>query len=54
MIITTTHSIERRKIIEYKGIVFGEVIYGVKGRGQGQGDGSTASLKKYQQNRPLV
>ena len=29
MIITTTQSIEGRKIVEYKGIVFGEVISGV-------------------------
>ncbi|MHB1392222.1 MAG: putative heavy metal-binding protein [Clostridia bacterium] len=29
MIITTTPSVEGRKIIEYKGIVFGEVISGV-------------------------
>ena len=29
MIITTTPSIEGKKIIEYKGIVFGEVISGV-------------------------
>lgn len=29
MIITTTNSVEGRKIIEYKGIVFGEVISGV-------------------------
>lgn len=29
MIVTTTPSIEGRKIIEYKGIVFGEVINGV-------------------------
>ena len=29
MIITTTPSVEGRKIIEYKGIVFGEVINGV-------------------------
>lgn len=29
MIVTTTPTIEGRKIIEYKGIVFGEVISGV-------------------------
>lgn len=29
MIVTTTQSIEGRKIVEYKGIVFGEVISGV-------------------------
>ncbi len=29
MIITTTPSVEGKKIIEYKGIVFGEVISGV-------------------------
>ncbi len=29
MIITTTQSIEGRRIVEYKGIVFGEVISGV-------------------------
>ncbi len=29
MILTTTPSIEGRKIVEYKGIVFGEVISGV-------------------------
>ncbi len=29
MIITTTPSIEGKKIVEYKGIVFGEVISGV-------------------------
>ena len=29
MIITTTPSVEGRKIVEYKGIVFGEVISGV-------------------------
>lgn len=29
MIITTTPSVEGRKIIEYKGIVFGEVVNGV-------------------------
>ena len=29
MIITTTHAIEGKKIVEYKGIVFGEVISGV-------------------------
>ena len=29
MIITTTPSVEGRKIIEYKGIVFGEVVSGV-------------------------
>lgn len=29
MIITTTPSVEDRKIVEYKGIVFGEVISGV-------------------------
>lgn len=29
MIITTTHTIEGRKIVEYKGIVFGEVVAGV-------------------------
>lgn len=29
MILTTTPSVEGRKIIEYKGIVFGEVITGV-------------------------
>lgn len=29
MIITTTPSVEGRKIVEYKGIVFGEVIAGV-------------------------
>lgn len=29
MIITTTPSIEGKKIIEYKGVVFGEVITGV-------------------------
>ena len=27
MIVTTTPSIEGKKIIEYKGIVFGEVIF---------------------------
>ena len=29
MILTTTHTIEGRTILEYKGIVFGEVISGV-------------------------
>ncbi|HEY8362530.1 MAG TPA: putative heavy metal-binding protein [Tissierellaceae bacterium] len=29
MITTTTHTIEGKKIVEYKGIVFGEVIAGV-------------------------
>ena len=29
MIITTTNSIEGKKIVEYKGIVFGEVVSGV-------------------------
>lgn len=29
MIITTTHSVEGQQIVEYKGIVFGEVIQGV-------------------------
>lgn len=29
MIVSTTHSLEGKKIIEYKGIVFGEVISGV-------------------------
>lgn len=29
MIVTTTNTIESKKIIEYKGIVFGEVISGV-------------------------
>lgn len=29
MIVTTTNGIEGRKIVEYKGIVFGEVISGV-------------------------
>ena len=29
MIITTTPAIEGKKIVEYKGIVFGEVISGV-------------------------
>ena len=29
MIITTTHQIEGKRIIQYKGIVFGEVISGV-------------------------
>ena len=29
MIVTTTPSIEGKKIVEYKGIVFGEVISGV-------------------------
>ena len=29
MILTTTQSIEGRPIVEYKGIVFGEVISGV-------------------------
>lgn len=29
MIITTTHEIADKKIVEYKGIVFGEVISGV-------------------------
>ena len=29
MIVTTTQSIEGRQIVEYKGIVFGEVISGV-------------------------
>lgn len=29
MIITTTNSIEGKKIIEYKGILFGEVITGI-------------------------
>ena len=29
MLITTTPSVEGRKIVEYKGIVFGEVISGV-------------------------
>ena len=29
MITTTTPSVEGRKIVEYKGIVFGEVIFGV-------------------------
>lgn len=29
MIVTTTPSIEGRKIVEYKGVVFGEVVSGV-------------------------
>ncbi|NMA01489.1 MAG: putative heavy metal-binding protein [Clostridia bacterium] len=29
MIITTTHSIEGKKVTEYKGVVFGEVITGI-------------------------
>ena len=29
MIITTTPTVEGKKIIEYKGIIFGEVISGV-------------------------
>ena len=29
MILTTTQSVEGRTIVEYKGIVFGEVISGV-------------------------
>ena len=29
MIVTTTPTVEGRKIVEYKGIVFGEVISGV-------------------------
>ena len=29
MIISTTHSIEGKRIIEYKGVVFGEVIIGI-------------------------
>ncbi|HHW11480.1 MAG TPA: putative heavy metal-binding protein [Firmicutes bacterium] len=29
MIVTTTNTVEGRKIVEYKGIVFGEVISGV-------------------------
>lgn len=29
MIITTTPSVEGRQIVEYKGIVFGEVVSGV-------------------------
>lgn len=29
MIVTTTNSIEGKKIVEYKGIIFGEVISGV-------------------------
>lgn len=29
MIVTTTHSVEGKKITEYKGVVFGEVITGV-------------------------
>ena len=29
MILTTTPTIEGRKIVEYKGVVFGEVIVGV-------------------------
>lgn len=29
MILTTTHSVEGRRIVEYRGIVFGEVIAGV-------------------------
>ena len=29
MIVTTTPSVEGKKILEYKGIVFGEVISGV-------------------------
>ena len=29
MIVTTTHSVEGRRITEYKGVVFGEVIAGV-------------------------
>lgn len=29
MIITTTNSVEGRSIVEYRGIVFGEVISGV-------------------------
>ncbi|WP_300344975.1 putative heavy metal-binding protein [Fusobacterium sp.] len=29
MIVTTTNNIEGRKVVEYKGIVFGEVISGV-------------------------
>ena len=30
MIVTTTNTVQGRKIIEYKGIVFGEVITGIK------------------------
>ena len=29
MIVTTTNNIEGRKIVEYKGVVFGEVISGI-------------------------
>ena len=29
MLITTTHSFEGKRIVEYKGIVFGEVVSGV-------------------------
>ena len=29
MIVTTTNTVEGRKIVEYKGVVFGEVISGV-------------------------
>ncbi|MCR3921551.1 MAG: putative heavy metal-binding protein [Firmicutes bacterium] len=29
MLVTTTHTVEGKKIIEYRGIVFGEVISGV-------------------------
>lgn len=29
MIVTTTNSVEGRKIIEYRGIVFGEIVVGV-------------------------
>ena len=29
MIVTTTPSVEGKKIVEYRGIVFGEVISGV-------------------------
>ncbi|HJC47310.1 MAG TPA: putative heavy metal-binding protein [Candidatus Lachnoclostridium pullistercoris] len=29
MIVTTTHSVEGKRIVEYKGIVFGEVVSGV-------------------------
>lgn len=29
MIVTTTNSVEGKKIVEYKGIIFGEVISGV-------------------------
>ena len=29
MIVTTTNSIEGKKIVEYKGIIFGEIISGV-------------------------